>query len=187
LDSQNQMWFSEIYWRYAQKVFGKCISILRDEGLARDATQDIFIKTLLNLAKFNEQSSFSTWLYSISYNYCIDLIRKRKKDALIFTEDIGKMGDGKKEQEIPDSAILEIKSNHLQAVLGQLLPGDRAILQMKYQDDMSIREISEGLGKTESAIKMQILRAKSRAHLIYEETFKNNPDAADTWLIRDKN
>ena len=186
LDSQDQAWYSQLYWRYASKVFGKCISIIRDEALARDATQDIFIKILLNLSKFAEQSSFSTWLYSITYNYCIDLIRKRKKDALVFTEDMGKIGDGK-DVEIPDSKLLEMKTTHLQAVLEAIPPGDRAIMLMKYQDELSIRDMSVALDKTESAIKMQIMRAKARAHAVYEELFKNNPDAADTWLVREKN
>ena len=186
LDSQDQAWFSQLYWRYASKVFGKCISILRDEPMARDATQDIFIKILLNLSKFGEQSSFSTWLYSITYNYCIDMIRKRKKDAIIFTEDMGKIGDGK-EVEIPDAKLLEMKTNHLQAVLDRLPPGDRAILLMKYQDELSIRDMSNALDKTESAIKMQIMRAKAKAHAVYEDLFKNNPDAADAWLAREKN
>ena len=65
--------------------------MLADHGMARDATQDVFIKILLNLSKFTEQSSFSTWVYSITYNYCIDLIRKKKKNILIFTEDIGRV------------------------------------------------------------------------------------------------
>lgn len=184
LETQNQFWYSQLYWRYASKVFGKCISILRDEALARDAAQDIFIKILLNLAKFNEQSSFSTWVYSISYNYCIDLIRKRKKDALIFTEDMSR--HGKEDIDVPDSVLLEMKTGHLQQVLDAIPPGDRAILLMKYQDDMSIRDISAVLDKTESAIKMQIMRAKGRAHSAYEELFRNNPDAADTWLVQEK-
>ncbi|MCY7329436.1 MAG: RNA polymerase sigma factor, partial [Saprospiraceae bacterium] len=92
LREQDSMYFTVLYRRYAGKVFAKCISMLADEGQARDATQDIFIKVLLNLARFTELSSFSTWVYSITYNYCIDLIRKKKKNILIFTEDMGRMG-----------------------------------------------------------------------------------------------
>ena len=185
LSSQNQVWYSQLYRRYASKVFGKCISILRDEGMARDATQDIFIKILLNLAKFNEQSSFSTWVYSITYNYCIDLIRKRKKDALLFTEDMNRMGG--LDVETPDSVLLEMKTEHLQQVLDELPVGDRAILLMKYQDDLSIRDIAGALNKTESAIKMQIMRAKGKAHAVYETLFSNQPDVAEIWLAREKN
>jgi RNA polymerase sigma-70 factor (ECF subfamily) len=155
LRDQNTMYFTVLYRRYAGKVFAKCISMLADEGQARDATQDIFIKVLLNLAKFTEQSSFSTWVYSITYNYCIDMIRKKKKMPLIFTEDVGKVS--------------------LEKVIDRLPPGDKAILMMKYIDDMQIREIGEVLGKTESAIKMQIMRAKQRSQMIYEEIYGHDP------------
>ncbi len=182
LATQDQHWFSQLYWRYASKVFGKCISLLRDEPMARDATQDIFIKILLNLAKFNEQSSFSTWVYSITYNYCIDLIRKRKKEAITFTEDMGKIAPGKDDQEIPDGILLEMKTEHLSAVLDRLPSGDRMILLMKYQDDLSIKEIADVFEKTESAIKMQIMRAKAKSAAIYEDLYKGTPEAEEAWL-----
>lgn len=146
--------------------------MLADEGQARDATQDIFIKVLLNLSKFTEQSSFSTWVYSITYNYCIDLIRKKKKMPLIFTEDIGKVSRETDDvEDIPDSVLLEMEQNRLEKVMEYLPPGDKAILLMKYIDDMSIRDIGVVLNKTESAIKMQIMRAKHKSQSIYEDLF----------------
>ena len=159
------------------KVFAKCISMLADHGMARDATQDVFIKILLNLSKFTEQSSFSTWVYSITYNYCIDLIRKKKKNILIFTEDMGRIG-AEADMNIPDSVILEMETNRLEKVMGKLPVGDKAILDMKYTEDMSIKEIGEVLNKTESAIKMQIMRAKIKAQGIYEDMFGKEPIAA---------
>lgn len=177
LQEQDARYFSQLYRRYAGKVFAKCISMLADHGMARDATQDVFIKILLNLSKFTEQSSFSTWVYSITYNYCIDLIRKKKKNILIFTEDMGRVGT-EKEAEIPDSVILEMETNRLEKVMDKLPVGDKAILDMKYTDDMSIREIGEVLNKTESAIKMQIMRAKIKAQYIYTEMFGTEPIGA---------
>jgi RNA polymerase sigma factor (sigma-70 family) len=168
--AQDQAYFSILYRRYGGKVFAKCISMLADDGAARDATQDIFIKILLNLSKFNEQSSFSTWVYSISYNYCIDLIRKKKKLQVLFTEDVSRISNPA-EVEIPDSVLLEMKQERLEVVLEQLPPGDRAILMMKYSDDLQIRDIAEVLGKTESAIKMQIMRAKLKSKTIHDEIF----------------
>lgn len=170
LRDQNTTYFTLLYRRYGRKVFAKCITMLSDEGLARDATQDIFVKVLLNLSKFTEQSSFSTWIYSITYNYCIDLIRKKKKMPLIFSEDVGRISK-ETEIEIPDSVLLEMKKERLEKVLDRLPPGDRAILEMKYSEDLPIREIGDILGKTESAIKMQIMRAKMKAQSIYEELF----------------
>ncbi|MBK8554491.1 MAG: RNA polymerase sigma factor [Lewinellaceae bacterium] len=172
LREQNTLYFTHLYRRYASKVFAKCISMLSDEGLARDATQDIFIKILLNLAKFGEQSSFSTWIYSITYNYCIDQIRKRKKGILLFTEDIERVKE-EAEVEVPDSVILEMKHDQLTKVLEEIPPGDKAILLMKYIDELQIKEIAGVLNKSESAIKMQIMRAKQRAEIIYKEKYGN--------------
>lgn len=174
LKEQDAKYFSQLYRRYAGKVFAKCISMLGDHGLARDATQDVFIKILLNLSKFTEQSSFSTWVYSITYNYCIDLIRKKKKNILIFTEDMGRVSTAA-DVEIPDSVILEMETNRLEKVLNKLPVGDKAILDMKYTEDLSIKEIGEILKKTESAIKMQIMRAKIKAQDIYEDMFGTEP------------
>ncbi|MCC7246872.1 MAG: RNA polymerase sigma factor [Saprospiraceae bacterium] len=170
LREQNPNHFTLLYRRYAGKVFAKCISMLGDEGQARDATQDIFIKVTLNLSKFTEQSSFSTWLYSITYNYCIDLIRKRKKMPMVFAEDMSKVSK-ETEVEIPDSVILEMETKRLEHVMEQLPPADKAILLMKYADDLSIKDISEVLDKTESAIKMQIMRAKHKAQSIYTSIY----------------
>ncbi len=177
LQEQDAQYFSQLYRRYAGKVFAKCISMLADHGMARDATQDVFIKILLNLSKFTEQSSFSTWVYSITYNYCIDLIRKKKKNILIFTEDMGRISP-EKEAEIPDSVILEMETNRLEKVMDKLPVGDKAILDMKYTEDMSIKEIGEVLNKTESAIKMQIMRAKIKAQGIYADMFGTEPIGA---------
>ncbi len=176
LRTQDADYFTVLYRRYASKVFAKCITMLLDEGQARDATQDIFIKVLLNLSKFTELSSFSTWVYSITYNYCIDLIRKRKKMPLIFTEDMGKVSRETEDvDDIPDSVLLEMEQNRLERVFELLPPGDKAILLMKYIDEMSIRDIGTVLSKTESAIKMQIMRAKHKSQSIYEELFGKDP------------
>jgi RNA polymerase sigma-70 factor (ECF subfamily) len=174
LQKQDSTYFTQLYRRYAGKVFAKCISMLGDEGLARDATQEIFIKILLNLSKFTEQSSFSTWVYSITYNYCIDLIRKKKKIPMLYTEDVGKISK-ETEVEIPDSVLLEMKQERLGKVLDKLPPGDKAILMMKYIDDLQIKDIGEVLGKTESAIKMQIMRAKQKAQVIYDDMYAHDP------------
>lgn len=174
LEEQNPEYFTTLYRRYAGKVFAKCISMLGEEAQARDAVQDIFIKVFLNLSRFSEQSSFSTWLYSITYNFCIDLIRKKRKINVILSDDIGRIGD-KPEVDIPDSVLLEMKHDRLEKVLAQMQEGDRIILLMKYMDDMSIKDIADFFQKTESAIKMQIMRAKQKAQVIYEDLYASDP------------
>lgn len=172
LKTQESAYYSILYKRYAGKVFGKCISLLKDEGLAQDATQDIFIKVYTNLSRFNEKSKFSTWLYSITYNYCIDFIRRKKKIKNIFSEDIENAPDII--EDIEDNELLQMEVGKLKIVLEEIPPGDKAVLLMKYQDDMSIKDISATLEKTESAIKMKIKRAKHKAIMVYQNLFSNN-------------
>lgn len=174
LEDQNPEHFTQLYRRYGGKVFAKCISMLNDEALARDAVQDVFIKVFLNLSRFNEKSSFSTWLYSITYNFCIDLIRRKKKIPVLLADDVSRIGD-EPMPEIPDSVLLEMKHERLERVLKDLPEGDRIILLMKYMDDMSIKDIAEFFQKTESAIKMQIMRAKHKAQAIYETIYAHDP------------
>ncbi|MCB0530965.1 MAG: RNA polymerase sigma factor [Lewinellaceae bacterium] len=174
LKEQNPDYFTVLYRRYGGKVFAKCISMLGDEALAHDAVQDIFVKVYLNLSRFNEKSSFSTWLYSISYNFCIDLIRKKKKIPVLLADDVSRIGD-EAEIDIPDSVLLEMKHDRLEKVLAELPEGDRIILLMKYMDDMSIKDIAEFFQKTESAIKMQIMRAKQKAQTVYDDLYASDP------------
>jgi len=168
LATGNEAYFGSLYQKYAGKVYGKCLSLLKQEDVARDAMQDIFMRILLNLSTFEEKSTFSTWIYSITYNYCIDLIRRRKKDHFLHAEDIEKTQDIP-DEELPDEHILEMDIKYLRLVLEKLSPDERMILLMKYQDDMSIREIGDVLNKTESAIKMKIKRAKHKAYEFYKE------------------
>lgn len=158
--SQSPRLFDILYDRYSKKVFVKCNSLLRDQAKAEDAMQEIFIKVLLNLSKFNKKAKFSTWLYSITYNYCIDSIRKGKKRKSVSVDDVGEL------EELPDTIddkrLLETNIIRLKEVLDKIPTEDKAILLMKYQDDMSIKDIGSALSKSESAVKMKIKRAKEK-------------------------
>lgn len=170
LDTQASHCFNLLYQRYSGRVFAKCITLLKDAELAEDATQEIFTKVFLNLAKFNEKSKFSTWLYSITYNFCIDFIRRKKKEKAVFTDDAERIADVP-DDDIPDKVIFELNLKQLETVLEEMPAGDRAILLMKYQDGAPIKDIAELFNKTESAIKMQLKRAKERARAIRAVSF----------------
>jgi RNA polymerase sigma-70 factor (ECF subfamily) len=171
LISHNVAYFDILYRRYSGKVFGKCLSILKEENSAEDAMQDIFMKVLLNLSKFSGKSKFSTWLYSITYNFCIDTVRRAKKKKHVLVDDFSKEHDSAAD-DIEDKFLLETKISKLKIIMEELPATDKAILMMKYQDDMSIREIGGILEKSESAIKMKIKRAKQKFQKIHYERFK---------------
>ena len=79
VDSQRNAYFEEIYERYANKVYRKCYSFVYNQEKAEDFTHDIFLKLIVKIGTFKESAKFSTWLYSITYNYCMDQIRVTKK------------------------------------------------------------------------------------------------------------
>lgn len=169
--SQNVHYFNLLYDRYSDKVFAKCIAMLKFSDLAEDATQEIFVKILLSLSRFSGKSKFSTWLYAVTYNYCVDLIRKNKKSNTETIEDANKMHVI--DTGIEDAEILETNVLRLKEVMEQMNIEDKTILMMKYQDDLSIREICEVTSKTESAVKMKILRAKERFVKIYKQNYSH--------------
>ena len=173
LEKRDTTAFNELYKRYSAKVYAKCISMLKDETLASDATQEVFTKVFLKLGSFGEKSKFSTWLYSVTYNYCIDFIRKQKRDLQLFTdgaEDLPDLVDNDDD----DQELLAMEVSRLRKVLEAIPPGDKVILLMKYQDELSIKEISEALNKNESAVKMQLKRAKTKAKLAYKKMYSND-------------
>lgn len=172
LETQNANYFNILYDRYSSKVFGKCFSLLKSESRAQDAAQEIFVKVLLNLSKFSGKSKFSTWLYSITYNFCIDMIRKNKKNIGVLVDDISAYGD-EVVDEIDDSEIMEKNVVRLKKVLDEIPAGDKAILLMKYQDDFSIKDICGILNKSESAVKMKIKRAKEKFVKTYKALYKD--------------
>jgi len=152
--------------RYQTKVFAKCISMLSNEEWAKDAVQDIFIKVFLNINKFGSQSSFSTRLYSITYNYCIDILRKRTKTLQIINNIATTWEPREEPGEVCDAERLDQKVEKMRIALDKLNNGEKSTLLLKYQEAKSIKEIAWLLGESDSAIKMRIMRAKQKANMI---------------------
>jgi RNA polymerase sigma-70 factor (ECF subfamily) len=169
LNDQKQLYFGMLYSRYADKVYGKCLSMLKDSMLAEDAAQEIFTKIFLKLATFNDKAKFSTWLYSITYNFCIDLIRKQKRQHNVLSADDENAAEiADHVEDISDSEFLELNLTKLGRALDEIPVDDKAILLMKYQQGIPIKELKEITGKSESALKMQLKRAKQKVKKYYD-------------------
>ena len=170
LSSRKEIYFQKLYRRYSSKVYAKCISMLKDESLAQDTLQNVFMKVFMNLSTFEGASKFSTWLYSITYNMCIDTLRKRRKEqAFVMKEE--QLPEDIEIEDVQDYKILSIKVVRLKKILDLLSASDREVLLMKYREELSIKEISEITNKSPSAVKMKIKRAKFKVVQIYKETF----------------
>lgn len=159
--SEGTLNFDLLYRQFSPKVYMKCLSLLKDEALAKDAMQEIFIRAFLKSDQFRQEAKVSTWLYSITFNYCMDYLKKRQAKRV-------KMGEDLKEaltipEEENDPHLIDGKLAELRTVLAELPTSDRKILLMKFQEDMSIKEMAQRRNKSEGAIKMKLNRAKVKA------------------------
>lgn len=155
--------FAVIYDRYASKVYNKCIQMVRAKDTAEDLTHDIFLKIYIGLKKFKQEAKLSTWIYSIAYNSCIDYLRKNQKNSKDTDNDLDNISE---DYSTDNDDILLLKEEHLKVILQEISAEERMILLMKYQDEMSLKDMMEALDIKESAVKMRLKRAKERvAHL----------------------
>jgi RNA polymerase sigma factor (sigma-70 family) len=161
IETQKNKYFEIIYDRFADKIYRKCYSFVRNSAKAEDFMHDIFLKLILNLGNYKEDSKFSTYIYSITYNYCIDNIRQAKKQQEIALE-----GDF----EDDDSSwadVREMDAQKLNSALNKITTEEKTLILMKYQDDLSIKEIGEAMKLSESAVKMRLMRTKEKVKALY--------------------
>ena len=164
VSTNNSLLFSTLYDRYSQKVYNKCYSFSRTEDEAKDLTQDVFLKLFIKLNTFKGKSKFSTWLYSFTYNFCVNYVNRDKARLIENASDSLDDHDYylSEMDEVSDEDLFEIKASKLQIALEKITPEDKAILLLKYQDEVSIKELQTVLKVGESAIKMRLNRARIR-------------------------
>lgn len=159
-----------LYKRYHTKVFDKCYSILKDKNLAEEFVHDIFSKVFEKLDGFKGLSSFSSWLYAITYNQCIEYLRVKNKIHY---------PDWNRKNEIPEiideeeENFVDIRYERLSNILDMIHPEEKALLLMKYKDNISIKLIGSALKISESAAKMRIKRAKARVIYLYNKLYSS--------------
>lgn len=155
--------FEELYSRYVGKVYNRCLSMTKDSEKAQDYTHDIFIRTFDRLDRFQEKSTFSTWLYSISFNYCLDQIKVARRLPMSNLDG----QQGYQFADIQEKEPLEERLQLLNQALQQLSPMEANLLRLKYQQGLPIQQIAQQLGLQESAVKMRLKRSREKAHQLY--------------------
>ncbi|WP_422350464.1 RNA polymerase sigma factor [Flagellimonas sp.] len=166
--NNNPLLFGKLYDRYAKMVYNKCYGFARSEDEAEDLTQDVFLQLFIKLKMFKGKSKFSTWLYSFTYNFCVNYVNRNKQrkmsDKSVPVED----SEYKLTAEIPDDSLFEMKTKKLKKALELVSPEDKSILLLKYQDGASIKDLVNLMEIGESAVKMRLKRAKEKLMEIYK-------------------
>ncbi|NJN27591.1 MAG: RNA polymerase sigma factor [Cyclobacteriaceae bacterium] len=161
--------YAELFRRYRPKVLDKSYSLLRDSHLAKDITNDILSRAYEKLPEFKGTSSFSTWLYSIAYNYCIDYLRSKKK---LHYPSWNSEHDLPEIVHVEEEDLTELNYSRLMSIMESIHPEEKALLLMKYQDEMTLKQIAGALRISESAVKMRLQRAKARVLSLYKKNYK---------------
>ena len=165
LDTNSGDCFETLYNRYVNKVYSRCLSLTKNSEQAQDFTHDIFIKMFSRLDGFQERSAFSTWLYSISYNYCMDQLRVNKRKATeSLEEDMDYDHFGSEEGE-----ELENRLHYLSQVIKVLTPQEVTLLRLKYQDGLEVKQIAKQLNLNNSAVKMRLKRSRDKVRQLYKD------------------
>ncbi len=157
--------YGELIRQYNKKVVGYCLSMLSNQTEAQEAAQDIFVKAYHSLRKFKGNSSFSTWLYRITTNHCLDILRKRTRrktvslDALVEAE-----GDHIERLFAVESTAASPLENRdlIQKILATLPEDYRTILTLREADGLEYQEIADVMDCSLDAVKGRLSRARKQ-------------------------
>lgn len=168
--------FEALVTAYERKVYNYALRSTGNEQDAMDITQEVFLRVFRSLSGFKEESSFSTWLYRITFNICIDFSRKNAKRNENFLSLNGETADGK-ELELPDERHApeaaydrkELREEIAGAIL-RLSEQHREVLVMREISGLSYAEIAEVLELEEGTVKSRIARARENLRKIIVAT-----------------
>jgi RNA polymerase sigma-70 factor (ECF subfamily) len=154
----NLKYFSEIYDLYVRKIYEFIYFKTHHKQIAEDLTSQTFLKSLENIQKYNlEKGRFSSWLYAIARNSVIDYYRTKKHDLNIDDAwDISSKDDTALDTENKE------KIEKLKIHLKKLTSDQRDVMILRVWNDMSYKEISEIVGKSEANCKMIFSRATEK-------------------------
>lgn len=165
--------FQLLFETYKDKVFSIAVySSDGDRALADDITQQIFLKLFTAIRQFRGDSEFTTWLYRLVVNACLDE-RRRRRRLLPWGELVAMKKPGERKPQEKQYARLEI-SEAVQAAIGELKPKFRLPILLKYIEGLSYDEIASVMGCSKGTVASRLNRGHSQ--LAKRLSYLNNPE-----------
>lgn len=161
--------FSYLVDKYKDMVYTLAMKVVKDKEEAEEISQDSFIKAYKSLSKFKGDSKFSTWLYKITYNNCMDVVKKKARRYNI--TEIDEVVENKLEaiENTLDSIERNERSEILKHCLDYLPEDEKSILWLFYFKELSLKEIIEVTSLSEANIKVKLHRARKRLLTIVKD------------------
>jgi RNA polymerase sigma-70 factor, ECF subfamily len=166
--------FQLLFETYKDKVFSIAVySSGGDRAVADDVTQQIFLKLFTAIRQFRGDSEFTTWLYRLVVNACLDE-RRRRRRLLPWGETVAMRNPGEKKPQEKQYARLEV-AEAVQAAIGELKPKFRLPILLKYIEGLSYEEIASVMGCSKGTVASRLNRGHSQ--LAKRLSHLNNPAA----------
>ncbi|MFQ5708604.1 MAG: RNA polymerase sigma factor [bacterium] len=158
--------YKELLDNYRGAIFNLLYKMVRNREETEDLVQEAFMKAFKALPSFNEEYAFSTWLYKIAINNCIDHIRKKRLKTYSIDKPVSAK-DGELGREFPDTSmspdkdlLSEEKSNIIEAAIGELPKNYKTVIVLRHAEEKSYEEIAEILNIPLGTVKARIFRAR---------------------------
>ena len=155
--------FEILYQRYYQPVYQQCLKLTRNPQQAQDFCQDIFMKVFAKLGTFQEHSRFTTWLYAIAHNYCRDQMRLGERLATTTINAYLEMTLVDKTETLSQQEV----AGRFSLALASLSEAEQSLIRLKYEQELSLKELANRSGLSLSAVKMRLKRSRDKMQRCY--------------------
>jgi RNA polymerase sigma-70 factor (ECF subfamily) len=167
LQAGDQAEFARLVDAYSTQIYRLALKMLADEQDAEDVLQNTFMKALQSIGNFEGRSSLSTWLYRIAVNEALMSLRRHKPTvsvAMDYEDDEDEIQHPTQFTDwccLPEEDLLSAEAKkHLDKAIRRLPEKLRVVFLLRDVEGLSIRETSEALDLTETAVKTRLLRAR---------------------------
>ncbi len=164
---QNNEWLGSLLERYTMLLYGVSMKYLRNSDEAKDAVQQIFLKVITELHKY-EVTYFSSWLYMIAKNHCLMLLRNKRHKV-----SVDSISEPVLENENPDPLQNERLLSDLEEALKHLNPEQRICIHKCYLEKKSYQKISAETGFSLLQVKSYVQNGKRNLRLLLESKLNN--------------
>lgn len=155
--------FGELYKKYSPRVYNLVLRMLGNSEEAEDVRQDVFVKAFKSLRGFRGQSSFTTWIYRIATNQCLDVIRRRKSS--LSTEEMQdnqgwELTDSTRSHNPEESLLLGVTIQAVEKALRDTPEHYRVLIVLRHIENLSYEEIAAVLGCSQNSLNVRLHRAR---------------------------
>src|SRR5258708_1300446 len=159
----------ELYNRFYKRVFHKCYSFTKNQEEAFDLAQESLLKAFDNIHSFKGESSFSTWLYTITHRHCLAALKKNGRFQFHSLEE-NSIGDDEKIDPSPATEENSEKAEQeliMYSLINALPEKERNLLNLKYLQGESIENLQKQLNISGSGVKMRLKRTREKLNMLY--------------------